>query len=70
MPTSEKKKPPEKKISPVNSGVTVSIWLNEVQTDNGTRYFRSITIEPQPRSRSTGRPRMSSIVEISSNGRS
>ena len=41
MPTSEKRKPPEKKISPVNSGISVAIWLNEVQTDNGARFFRS-----------------------------
>lgn len=47
MPSSEKKRPPEKKISPVNSGISVAIWLNEVQTDNGTRFFRSITIEPR-----------------------
>lgn len=47
MPASEKRKPPEKKISPVNSGITVAIWLNEAQTDNGPRYFRSITIEPR-----------------------
>jgi len=45
MPSSEKKRPPEKKISPVNSGITVAIWLNEVQTDHGTRFFRSNVAE-------------------------
>lgn len=42
-----KKNPPEKKISPVNSGINVVIWLNEVETEKGTRYFRSVTIEPR-----------------------
>lgn len=41
MATSQKKNPPEKKISAVNSGITVSIWLNEVQGERGLRYFRS-----------------------------
>lgn len=42
-----KKNRPEKKISPVNSGVSVVIWLNKVETDKGTRHFRSVTIEPR-----------------------
>jgi hypothetical protein len=55
MPTSQKKNPPEKKISAVNSGITVSIWLNEAQGEKGTRYFRSITIEPRRyKDRTTG----------------
>lgn len=48
MPNSHaKKNPPEKKIAPVNSGIGVAIWLNETETDKGTRYFRTITIEPR-----------------------
>ncbi len=47
MPASQKKNPPEKKISPVNSGITVAIWLNEVETDKGPKHFRTITIEPR-----------------------
>jgi hypothetical protein len=35
---------PEKKISPVNSGLSVAIWLNTVETDDGNRQYRSITI--------------------------
>ena len=42
-----KKNRPEKKISPVNSGISVVIWLNKVETDNGIRHFRSVTIEPR-----------------------
>lgn len=38
---------PEKKIAPVNSGISVAIWLNQVETENGTRFFRSVTIEPR-----------------------
>ena len=56
MPTSEKRKPPEKKISPVNSGINVAIWLNEVQTASGTRFYRTITIEPRRyKDRKTGK---------------
>ena len=56
MANSQKKSPPEKKISPVNSGISVAIWLNEVQTDNGARFFRSITIEPRRyKDRKTGK---------------
>ena len=48
MPQSQtKKNPPEKKISPVNSGVSVAIWLNQAETERGVRHFRSITIEPR-----------------------
>lgn len=36
-----KKQRPEKKISPVNSGISVAIWLNQSETDNGTRWYRS-----------------------------
>ena len=38
---------PEKKISPVNSGLSVAIWLNSVETDEGTRQFRTLTIAPK-----------------------
>jgi len=56
MPSSEKKRPPEKKISPVNSGITVAIWLNEVQTDNAVLpilcgqlvMWRRLTEAPSP----------------------
>lgn len=55
MPTSQKRNPPEKKISPVNSGINVAIWLNQVETDNGPRYFRTITVEPRRyKDRNTG----------------
>lgn len=32
---------PEKKISPVNSGLSVAIWLNTIETDDGVRQYRS-----------------------------
>ena len=41
------KKPPEKKISPVHSGISVVIWLNQVDGDDGPRHFRAITIAPR-----------------------
>jgi hypothetical protein len=38
---------PEQKYGPFHGGVSVCVWLNEVATDNGTRYFRSATISPR-----------------------
>ena len=38
---------PEKKIGPFHNGLGIAIWLNSVETDSGTRYFRSITIAPR-----------------------
>lgn len=32
---------PEKKIGPFAGGVGVAIWVNEVETENGTRQLRS-----------------------------
>lgn len=45
--TQAKKNPPEKKISPIGSGISVAIWLNQAETSRGVRHFRSITIEPR-----------------------
>lgn len=38
---------PEKKFGPFYHGVGVAIWLNSVETEQGTRYFRSITLAPR-----------------------
>lgn len=38
---------PEKKWGPFAGGSGVAVWLNEFQTDNGTRYARSITFAPR-----------------------
>lgn len=35
---------PEKKYGPFAGGVGVAVWLNSVEDDAGTRYFRSISI--------------------------
>ena len=43
----EKRKQPEKKIGPFANGVGACIWLNTVSTDEGSRHFRSITINPR-----------------------
>ena len=37
---------PEHKYCPFHGGVGVAIWLNEVQTPEGSRYFRSLTTLP------------------------
>ena len=38
---------PEKKFGPFAAGVSVCVWLNQVKTDDGPRYFRSVTIAPR-----------------------
>lgn len=38
---------PERKWGPFHGGVGLAVWLNEVKTDDGPRYFRSITITPR-----------------------
>ena len=38
---------PEKKWGPFHGGVGVAVWLNEVQTATGPRWFRSVTIQPR-----------------------
>jgi hypothetical protein len=50
MATKSKRAPatprgPEKKYGPFHGGVGVAVWLNEVQTDDGPRFFRSATIQ-------------------------
>lgn len=35
---------PEKKIGPFANGIGVAIWLNEAETDDGPKRFRSITL--------------------------
>ena len=40
-------KGPEKKIGPFPAGIGVSVWLNTIQTDEGPRKLRSITISPR-----------------------
>ena len=38
---------PEKKYGPFHGGVGLAIWLNEVETEDGIRYFRSCTLQPR-----------------------
>ena len=38
---------PERKWGPFHGGLGVAVWLNEVETADGTRYFRSITVAPR-----------------------
>jgi hypothetical protein len=46
---------PEKKYGPFAGGCGVVVWLNEVETDAGTRWFRSVQIAPRRyRSKKTG----------------
>ena len=52
MATKAKRSPsaprhPEKKWGPFHGGVGVAVWLNEVQTDEGPRWFRSVSINPR-----------------------
>jgi hypothetical protein len=46
---------PERKWGPFHGGVGVAVWLNQVQTENGPRFFRSCTIAPRRfRDKATG----------------
>jgi hypothetical protein len=38
---------PEKKFGPYPGGVGVAIWVNSIQTDQGERKIRSVTIAPR-----------------------
>lgn len=38
---------PEKKYGPFHGGVGLAVWLNEVQTDAGPRFFRTLQIAPR-----------------------
>ena len=38
---------PERKWGPFHGGVGVAVWLNEVETENGKRFFRSVTLAPR-----------------------
>src|SRR5947207_12369077 len=52
MSTKAKKAPtsprrPEKKWGPFAGGVGVAVWLNEVETEQGKKFFRSVTLAPR-----------------------
>jgi|ERR1051326_3467555 hypothetical protein len=51
MATKQKKqqtaKRPERKIGPFHNGLGIAIWLNTVDTDEGPKFFRSVTIAPR-----------------------
>jgi hypothetical protein len=38
---------PERKWGPFHGGVGVAVWLNETETAEGKRFFRSVTIAPR-----------------------
>ena len=38
---------PEKKFGPFGAGISVAIWTNTIQTDDGPRKIRSISISPR-----------------------
>lgn len=38
---------PEMKWGPFHGGLGVAVWLNQAETAEGLRYFRSITIAPR-----------------------
>ena len=38
---------PERKWGPFHGGVGVAVWLNEVQTGAGLRFFRTLTLQPR-----------------------
>ena len=38
---------PERKWGPFHGGVGVAVWLNEVDTAEGKKFFRTVTIAPR-----------------------
>ena len=38
---------PERKWGPFHGGVGVAVWLNEVETPEGKRFFRSVSLAPR-----------------------
>jgi hypothetical protein len=38
---------PEKKYGPFHGGVGLAVWLNQVDGENGPRYFRSCSLAPR-----------------------
>ena len=40
-------KRPELKVGPFQGGIGVAVWQNEIQTENGTRLIRSISLAPR-----------------------
>lgn len=38
-------RPPERKWGPFAGGVSVVVWLNSVETTEGQKWFRSVTIQ-------------------------
>ncbi len=42
-----RKRFPEKKYGPFHGGVGLAIWMNEVETKFGIRYFRSVSLQPR-----------------------
>jgi hypothetical protein len=52
MSTKTKKAPmtprrPEKKWGPFAGGVGVAVWLNEAETAEGKKWFRTVTLAPR-----------------------
>ncbi len=41
------KNKPEKKIGPYPGGIGVAVWLNTIETDDGHRTIRSVTLNPR-----------------------
>ncbi len=40
-------KRPELKVGPFQGGIGVAVWQNEIQTENGIRLIRSISLAPR-----------------------
>ena len=46
-PADSEARKPERKIGPFAGGISVAIWCNSAETDDGPRQFRSISISPR-----------------------
>lgn len=47
---------PELKLGPFHAGLGIAVWLNKVETPDGDKFFRSISIAPRRyREKETGK---------------
>ncbi|GAB4161685.1 MAG: hypothetical protein Tsb009_38930 [Planctomycetaceae bacterium] len=47
QPAQQARNQPERKFGPYPGGVGVAVWINTIETDQGAKNIRSITINPR-----------------------
>ncbi|MFO1003482.1 MAG: hypothetical protein U0936_24380 [Planctomycetaceae bacterium] len=39
--------PPEKRFGPFSGGISIAVWFNKTESENGPKSFRTVTITPR-----------------------